>query len=398
MQEAVHGVVEKSKWEKENDRSKTQDAATPGVYGKKKYCTHWIRTGNCDYMQEGCRYLHVIPDAETRLTIGIRDMPRWAKEDLPSPPRASNPPRRRSWSPPKDKRDSQKDWRSRSNRKAHAELPAATAQGVAPASELPNINQKGRNNLHEQQQGDLSNGQNIVAPRPLSASTVPVNPASLQPGQHGPNPQASFHHHAQYAPLIAPSAPRAMQTPPPPSNLYSGYSSPDHHTHPFSPSYDEGNYNPFHSHVSPPPTPSSNRNFRQDSHRWGQPSHSPFGPNTQIYAQPRSGSPFGNLWRRGPFASPTPSYSEASVGTIGHGRPGASSPITPIMHPRRFVPKGEPQFAQAKPEPSAHSRNGAHPYKGKGTARYDAPQGDGGRSGELGNLISLDEEGNSGGK
>ena len=67
------------------------------------------------------------------------------------------------------------------------------------------------------------------------------------------------------------------------------------------------------------------------------------------------------------------------------------------MHPRRFVSKGEPQFAQAKPEPSGNPRSEGYSYKGKGAPRYDAPHGDGGRSGELGNLISFDEEGNFGG-
>ena len=78
-------MVKNSKWAREEHQSKTKNAATPGIYGKKKFCTYWIRTGNCDYIQEGCKYLHVIPDEETRLRIGIRDMPRWAKEDIPTP-------------------------------------------------------------------------------------------------------------------------------------------------------------------------------------------------------------------------------------------------------------------------------------------------------------------------
>jgi len=78
-------MVKENKWAKENHPSKTKNAATPGVFGKKKFCTYWIRTGNCDYIQEGCKYLHVIPDEETRLNIGIRDMPRWAREELPVP-------------------------------------------------------------------------------------------------------------------------------------------------------------------------------------------------------------------------------------------------------------------------------------------------------------------------
>ena len=70
---------------REDHPSKTKNAATPGIYGKKKFCTYWIRTGNCDYVQEGCKYLHVIPNEETRLRIGVRDMPKWAKEDIPAP-------------------------------------------------------------------------------------------------------------------------------------------------------------------------------------------------------------------------------------------------------------------------------------------------------------------------
>lgn len=53
------------------------------------YCTYWIRTGSCDYQQEGCKYLHVIPDAVTRMQIGVRDLPRWHREDLPLAPGAN---------------------------------------------------------------------------------------------------------------------------------------------------------------------------------------------------------------------------------------------------------------------------------------------------------------------
>ncbi|KAG8529453.1 uncharacterized protein KY384_006090 [Bacidia gigantensis] len=82
-QNTLNQYVHESQGTQINHPSKTKDAATPGYFGKKKFCTYWIRTGNCDYIQEGCKYLHVIPDEETRLRIGIRDMPRWAKEDFP---------------------------------------------------------------------------------------------------------------------------------------------------------------------------------------------------------------------------------------------------------------------------------------------------------------------------
>ena len=52
--------------------------------GKKVYCTYWIQTGNCNYMQEGCKYKHEIPkDEETRRAIGFREFPTWPREELP---------------------------------------------------------------------------------------------------------------------------------------------------------------------------------------------------------------------------------------------------------------------------------------------------------------------------
>ena len=58
--------------------------AKKGTMGKKIYCTYWIQTGNCNYMQEGCRYKHEIPkDPETRRAIGFREFPNWPREELP---------------------------------------------------------------------------------------------------------------------------------------------------------------------------------------------------------------------------------------------------------------------------------------------------------------------------
>ncbi|KAK5108330.1 hypothetical protein LTR62_008426 [Meristemomyces frigidus] len=48
---------------------------------KKQYCTYWIRTGECDYMQQGCLYKHEMPDRATLETIGfLRGTPRWFSE------------------------------------------------------------------------------------------------------------------------------------------------------------------------------------------------------------------------------------------------------------------------------------------------------------------------------
>lgn len=359
-------------------------------------------------------------------------MPRWAKEDLPSPPRANNSLRRRSWSPPKEKRDSQKDWRSRGNRKAHAELPAGphmvsrvaserpstptprstfrgnqhgqqqgtmengTVQGNQPNSQLPNINRAGPSNIQNGQQDGAFNDPNIAAPRPISASVAPNQPGPFQPVQQGPNPQPPFSHRPQFHPSMPSTGPRSMP-PPQPSSFFNGFSSPEHEAHSFGSSYGEGNFDPFGSHQFPQPGPFDNPNFRHDGHRWGQPSNSPFGRNNYQYSQPQQqlhpGSPFATAWRRPPFGSPAPSFSEASVGTIGHGRPGTSSPIigTPVMHKRLFRQPGQSPYAKAKPQPSGRS------YKGKDQATYDNEDDNGGRPEDMGNLISLDEEGNFGG-
>lgn len=47
------------------------------VPGKKVYCSHWIRTGECDFLQQGCLYKHEMPDDATLKAIGIRVLPVW---------------------------------------------------------------------------------------------------------------------------------------------------------------------------------------------------------------------------------------------------------------------------------------------------------------------------------
>jgi hypothetical protein len=53
-----------------------------GEADKKEYCTYWIRHGECDYMQQGCRYKHEMPDLMTLRAIGFRHIPDWYKERM----------------------------------------------------------------------------------------------------------------------------------------------------------------------------------------------------------------------------------------------------------------------------------------------------------------------------
>jgi hypothetical protein len=48
----------------------------------KVYCTHWIRHGECDYIQQGCRYKHEMPNRATLQSIGFRTVPRWWQEKV----------------------------------------------------------------------------------------------------------------------------------------------------------------------------------------------------------------------------------------------------------------------------------------------------------------------------
>ncbi|EKG14466.1 Zinc finger CCCH-type protein [Macrophomina phaseolina MS6] len=45
---------------------------------KKEYCTYWIKTGECDFMQQGCLFKHEMPDLTTlREKVGIGSVPHW---------------------------------------------------------------------------------------------------------------------------------------------------------------------------------------------------------------------------------------------------------------------------------------------------------------------------------
>ncbi len=48
---------------------------------KKEFCTYWIRTGECDYAQQGCLYKHEMPDSLDKLQkLGFRQWPYWWRE------------------------------------------------------------------------------------------------------------------------------------------------------------------------------------------------------------------------------------------------------------------------------------------------------------------------------
>ena len=51
------------------------------VLENKTHCTYWLKTGCCDYIQQGCKYKHEMPDSAGLVAIGLpADPPKWWKD------------------------------------------------------------------------------------------------------------------------------------------------------------------------------------------------------------------------------------------------------------------------------------------------------------------------------
>jgi hypothetical protein len=56
-------------------------SSIPRAPGVKKFCTNWLWKGECAFVQQGCRYLHVMPATEEGLhAVGLLDWPDWYRE------------------------------------------------------------------------------------------------------------------------------------------------------------------------------------------------------------------------------------------------------------------------------------------------------------------------------
>ncbi|MCJ1435389.1 hypothetical protein MMC27_004762 [Xylographa pallens] len=60
--------------------SRPYEPLTKGVLGRKEYCSHWIRKGECDFTQQGCIFKHVMPSLDKLEELGYRTYPRWFRE------------------------------------------------------------------------------------------------------------------------------------------------------------------------------------------------------------------------------------------------------------------------------------------------------------------------------
>lgn len=110
----------------------------------KIYCSYWIRSGECDYTQQGCRYKHEMPDKATLASIGFRTVPRWWQEKvaiqlgqsaIPTVGRIMRPA---EWlKQRRESQDSQSDEESQSEHESEAGDENDSDGDAVPTSDLP---------------------------------------------------------------------------------------------------------------------------------------------------------------------------------------------------------------------------------------------------------------------
>ncbi|KEF62991.1 uncharacterized protein A1O9_00966 [Exophiala aquamarina CBS 119918] len=67
--------------------SSANDLPQVGTMGKKVYCTHWMKTGECSFVQTGCKYKHEMPlDLDELKRLGHNEIPQWFRELYGIPP------------------------------------------------------------------------------------------------------------------------------------------------------------------------------------------------------------------------------------------------------------------------------------------------------------------------
>ena len=138
--------------------------------GKKVYCTYWIQTGNCNYMQEGCKYKHEIPkDEETRRAIGFREFPNWPREELPIRPAPAL----------------HKSWRRQDGKLEVQGVPGPSHHGVASPRGIPSTaTMHGTPNISAR-----GNSQPQAGASTQTTTNMPYNPNAIAfsaPHQHFP--------------------------------------------------------------------------------------------------------------------------------------------------------------------------------------------------------------------
>jgi len=157
----------------------SRPTATPGTLGKKVYCTYFLNTGNCNYMQEGCKYKHEFPeDEETRSAIGLRKLPTWMRDDPAVPIK------------PIPAAFSANTWRRPGSQPPQAEL----SVGAKPSPQNPFSSSANNGRRFTQpQNGTRSNSPAVLPPAAQAAQASFMQPQN-----------SNYNNHAQQVPFFGP--------------------------------------------------------------------------------------------------------------------------------------------------------------------------------------------------
>lgn len=322
----------------------TPDAVTPGPFGKKVYCTHWIRWGECDYTQQGCLYKHEMPDEPTLNSIGIRTIPKWYRDvNAPKTGWTERPP------------PANQVWRGKPDRPAQPPqpvnlFPVPGRLVTVPLHNTARVPQTNAPFTHQPNSSRLSNafgnGRNIVEQH----SPAPYKPRHFCPSTFGNSqnimeqrPQAS------YRPYVSPGSmlfsngqnvmgQRTSATPSVTTNKQSNYG----HSNPSTTSRRFFVPGPRHLQYNAPHDPTRNHDLYNLPPALA-PSYRPLQPS--VDRQPTAAPSM--------LAPPTSSTASATY----------FEPQTPApQHRRMFVPAGEAVFV-TNPIPADEVR--ANPKGGK---------------------------------
>lgn len=298
------------------------DAGTPGTFGKKVYCTHWIRWGECDYTQQGCLYKHEMPDELTLNSIGIRTIPKWFR-DVNAP--------KNGWvgrPAPSDQL-----WRGKQARPSQVPQPVKPFHGP---TQPPNSSAWPVRPLTAASRPNTNGSFTGAAP---SSYQPPVPPGPKVFGRANPTPEQR---HTPAFVSVVPNQP--ISTPP----IL-------HTTRQPMQSFTLPNLSPFTS----PPTATRNSNIY----------------NLTTSLLPNYGIPPNYPPLTPSLHNPTPAVPNSVLAPLPKPTSPAYEPQTPEpMHRRLFVPAGEAKFV-TNPVPAS---------EGKGKAKEGKKGGKGGKEGRNG--------------
>lgn len=193
---------------------------------KKVFCSHWIKTGECGYMEQGCRYKHEMPSIDRLREIGFTQVPKWWKEKTAIAARGPTWMQRRLASGNEDDDDELKVGSSLRVFPDPSTFKTRQLEGVDPAQAessarpIVNVASKKATALHTDPQAPLSPTSESSGRRDSKISDLlidlretPVPSPSPQPSDIPSSSAVSSDTHTQSDTIVASSPPTPIVTP-----------------------------------------------------------------------------------------------------------------------------------------------------------------------------------------